>query len=281
MGAIGDAYGFCFEFTEPEFVARNNDLSYHQHPEFEDVTPGAYSDDTQMQLALAELIISGVEWTPEVVAEQFVRTYNRDPRPGYAKRFRTLLDGVQDGRELIAILNPESERNGAAMRASIIGLFPDIQKVKDLAKLQAQVTHNTKGGIDSAVAAALICHHLKYEQDGKNALPEFLSEHLPDHRWEGSWQGKVPVHGISTVQAALTALLSSDSLSEILKACIAFTGDVDSVAAIACSCASVSDTIQKDFPENLWLGLENSPYGLSYLKEADGKVWQKIAGTPG
>ena len=166
------------------------------------------------------------------------------------------MEEVKDGDELIARINPESERNGAAMRAPIIGLLPDLETVKHVAKLQAAVTHDTKGGIDSSVAAALMCHFFKYGRGEKHALSEFLAEHLPDHNWSGDWHGKVPVHGISTVQAALTALLGSDSLSKILQACIEFTGDVDSVAAIACSCGSVSDSINNDIPEQLWNGIE-------------------------
>ena len=276
-GAIGDSYGFCFEFVDPKFVARNNDLSYHQHPEFSDVLPGVYSDDTQMQLALAELIVSGSDWSPIIVANHFVEVYKRDPRPGYAKRFRALLDEVKNGSELLARINPESERNGAAMRAPIIGLFPDLDEVKYLAELQASLTHNTKGGVDSSIAAALMCHYFKYTSDDKKGLPNFLSNHLPDYDWSGNWQGRVPVHGISTVQAALSAILSSDSLSEILKACIAFTGDVDSVATIACSSCSVSDSIQLDIPESLWSGMESTRFGLDYLQKMDAKVWERIA----
>ena len=279
LGAIGDSYGFCFEFAEPEFVAQHNDLEYIQHPEFGHITPGAYSDDTQMQLALAELIVSDLEWTPISIADQFVSSYKRDPRPGYARRFRALLEEVDDGSELIAKIQPNSDRNGAAMRAPIIGLFPDLQTVRHLATLQAAVTHNTKGGIDSAVAAALMSHYLLYGLGEKTALPEFLTQTLPDYNWTERWQGKVPIHGISTVQAALTALLASDSLSEILQACVAFTGDVDSVAAIACSCAAISDSICQDIPEQLWQGLERTRYGLPYLQEMDRRVWQHVVTT--
>ena len=115
LGAIGDSYGFCFEFADPKFVAQHNDLKYIQHPEFVHITPGAYSDDTQMQLALAELIVSGLEWTPISIADQFVRSYKRDPRLGYARRFRALLEEVGDGSKLIATIQANSERNGAAM----------------------------------------------------------------------------------------------------------------------------------------------------------------------
>ena len=144
LGALGDAYGFGFEFVEPTFVHSYNDLCYHQHPEFTTIPPGRYSDDTQMQLGLAELLIQeGVDWTPLKIADQFVSVYKRDPRPGYAKRFQSLLDEVSCGQELLTRLHPQSERNGAAMRSSVIGLLPDLELVKHLAALQASVTHNT------------------------------------------------------------------------------------------------------------------------------------------
>ena len=87
----------------------------------------------------------------------------------------------------------------------------------------------------------------------------------------------VPVHGISTVRAALVVLLNCHSLSEILRFCVAFTGDVDSVATIACSCAAVCDSIQKDVPDVLWNRLEQTEYGRDYLEEMDRRVWQRIA----
>lgn len=90
MGALGDAYGFCFEFAEPEHVAAHNDLRFHPPPD-RDFAPGSYSDDTQMQLALAELIVSGKEWSRESIADAFVSTFKRDPRPGYARRFAAFL----------------------------------------------------------------------------------------------------------------------------------------------------------------------------------------------
>ena len=176
FGAIGDAYGFCFEFADEKFVHQHNDLQYHQHPEFDNIRPGNYSDDTQMQLALAELLISGERWTPLTVAEAFVRTFKRDPRPGYARRFAALLHDVESGAELVQRLRPESERNGAAMRAPVIGLLPKIEDVIEYATVQASVTHRTDGGINSAVATAMMSHYFVYDLGSTNDLPIFLTD---------------------------------------------------------------------------------------------------------
>jgi hypothetical protein len=70
--AIGDAYGAGFEYASPHVVERYNDLSrYFQHPRHT-LQPGAYTDDTQMSLAIAEAMVSGDPWTLEMLASRFV-----------------------------------------------------------------------------------------------------------------------------------------------------------------------------------------------------------------
>ncbi len=270
-GAIGDAYGFCFEFAPPEHVAAHNHLRYHPHPELP-IVPGAYSDDTQMQLALAELFVADEAWTPLAIADAFVRTYHRDPRPGYAKRFRALLESVSSGAELLATLEPTSERNGAAMRAPVVGLMGDLDEVSERATVQARVTHDSPGGVDSAVAAALMAHYFARNVGPKKGLTEFLEEHVPSIDWREPWRGPVPVHGVSTVRAAATAIDGASSQADLLHRCIALTGDVDSVATIALACASASAEVEGDLPPELFDGLERSAFGLPYLERVEGQV---------
>ncbi len=270
-GAIGDAYGFCFEFASAEFVRYNNDLKFHQHPEFK-VTPGFYSDDTQMHLALGELIISGKEWTPKFIAQSFIDVFKRDPRQGYASGFHSFLKSVNSGEEFVEKIRPESERNGAAMRAPVIGILPDIHEVKEKSRIQAMLTHDTKGGRDSAVASSLLCHYFAYGLGKKNDAPDFLEAHLPGHDWATPWVDPIPVHGIITVRAAVTAITQTDSLSALLKKCISFTGDVDSVATIALASASCSMEFKRDIPKNLWSDIEDSKFGISYLLDLDSRI---------
>jgi hypothetical protein len=78
--------------------------------------------------------------------------------------------------------------------------------------------------------------------------------------------------GVECVWAALTAVTQNDSLTGILKASVAFTGDVDTVAVIACAAASLSDEVEQDFSESLYSGLENGPYGLDYIRALDKRL---------
>lgn len=270
-GAIGDAYGFGLEFAAADFVAAHNDLRYIGNAYWRS-PPGRYSDDTQMQLALAELMTERADWSPLALADAFVSAFKRDPRPGYAKRFYAFLQTIENGRQFLDQMQGASERNGAAMRAPVIGLLPDIDDVMARAASQARLTHDTPGGVDSAIAAALISHYLAYDLGPKAGLPDFLAERLPEQDWHSPWEGEVPCHGIKTIQAVLSALLRHDDMAGLLQACVAYTGDVDSVATIALAAASGARAFARNLPEQLWLGLENGPYGLDYLLAAEDRL---------
>ena len=62
----------------------------------------------------------------------------------------------------------------------------------------------------------------------------------------------------------------------MLQACIAFTGDVDTVAAVAMGAASMSRQIVQDLPSLLIAQLEDGPYGRKYIEELDEKLLVKF-----
>ncbi len=276
FGAIGDAYGFCFEYASEAFVQESNVLRFRQHPKFS-VKPGVYSDDTQMHMALAEVIASGREWTPREIANAFVDTFKRDEREGYARGFQAFLESIESGDEFLEKIRPSSEKNGAAMRAPVIGLYADLDQVVLRSEIQAKLTHDTKIGVDSAIASSLLCHFFAHNLGSKEEAPAFLEKHVPGYEWEKPWQGFVEGQGIWTVHAALSAMVKTDSLAELLKTCVGYTGDVDSVATIALASASGSAAFARDIPDSLWQGIEDSKYGISYLIDLDIRVRSIIA----
>jgi ADP-ribosylglycohydrolase len=274
--AIGDAYGAGFEYAPERIVRERNDLSrYIQHPRH-GIVPGCYTDDTQMSIAIAEAIVDSDPWTARVLAQRFVTAFKRDPREGYAGRFHDLLTQVRDGAEFVATIRPDSDKSGAAMRACPIGVYPSVAEVVDRCTVQAALTHNTPDGINAAVAAALMTHYFLYRIGPKASLPDFLISHVPGP-WAARWRGKVGAQGMMCVHAALTALQANRSMSDILKACVAFTGDVDTVATIALGAGSCSAEIEQDLPEHLLLGLEDGRFGRTYLQQLDDRLMTKIA----
>ncbi|RJO73686.1 ADP-ribosylglycohydrolase family protein [Nocardia panacis] len=270
--AIGDAYGAGFEYADRGFVVAHNDLTgYLQHPGHDTIRPGDYTDDTQMTLAIAESIVSGEPWTPEHLADRFVAVFHRDPRDGYAGRFRDFLDTVHTGAEFLERIIPASDKSGAAMRAAPVGLLPDIAEVLARTEIQARITHDTADGIESAQAAALAVHYCRRHLGPTAEIRSWMGRQLGS-RWATPWRGKVGSKGWMSVRAALTALSTGQSLTEILRTSIAFTGDVDTVATIALAAASHSSDVRQNLPAALLSGLENGPFGRDYLYDLDQRL---------
>src|SRR5262249_30542985 len=188
---------------------------YFKHPRHS-IEPGCYTDDTQMSLAVAETILEhGAGATALQFIEKFVLAFKRDPREGYASRFCEFLKSVQDAADFAARITPGSQKSGAAMRACPIGVLPDIPAVLGVAELQARITHDTEGGIRSAQAAALAAHYFAYRLGQKEGLPAFLDAHVPGE-WSRPHKGKVGAEGMTSVRAAITAMMAEHSLAQLL-----------------------------------------------------------------
>lgn len=272
--AIGDAYGFGFEYAD-ENLPFNTLEHYLPHPTYGHLRPGQYTDDTQMSLAIAEALVERLPWNEFKLAQKFVEVFRRDPRDGYSKGFQQILETVDDGLQLIQRLNPISDKSGAAMRAGPIGVLKNRREVIERAHIQAAITHNTPDGRWAACAAALMTHFFLHTSYPKHELGQWIRVWCiqeGDHtgiRWSEPWTGKVGAQGWMAVRAAITAIQAHDTLADILKACVAFSGDVDTVSAIALSAASCCPTIGKVLPRALVDGLEDGPYGGQYLRKLD------------
>ncbi len=265
--AVGDAYGAAFEYVAPDIVDAHNDgMHYHKHPRHE-APVGWYTDDTQMSLAIAEAIVSGDDWTPLMLADRFVEVFHRDPRTGYARGFHALLSRVGSGRELLDLIRPDSDKSGAAMRASPLGVFPTIPEVIAKTTVQARITHDTADGIRAA-CAALMTHYFLYGLGPRADLGRFLEAHVVGN-WADPWHGKVKSKGWMSVHAACTAVMAQDRMSDLLRGCIAYTGDVDTVATIALAAGSCCREMQQDLPDNFIEQLENRTYGRDYILALD------------
>jgi len=269
--AIGDAYGAGFEYADRAFVSAHNDLTgYVRHPRHRH-SPGSYTDDTQMSLAIAEAIVEDDPWTPETLAERFVDAFKRDPRQGYAQGFYGLLKRVSSGRELLSEIRPDSDKSGAAMRATPIGVYGNLDEVVERATAQAAITHNTPAGISAAVAAALMAHYFVHSVGPQSDLGQWLCYHVPGD-WRTPYLQPVGSKGWMSVLAAVTLVGRATGMSALLRSCIALTGDVDTVATIALSAASWCPQIRRDIPQCLVDGLERGSFGRAYLETLDTRL---------
>jgi len=269
--AIGDGYGAGFEYADQAFVTAHNNLSAYVANPRHKIGLGRYTDDAQMSIAVTEVQLLG-GFTSAHFADAFVSCFKRDPREGYAGGFYAFLTKVANGTEFIRDIKPSSDKSGAAMRAVTLGILPTIDRVREICTLQAKLTHDTPDGIAAAVAASLSAHYFLYGLGAKADLGNFLNKHVPGRDWAAPYQGMVGEKGWQSVQAAITAITTCNTMSDVLRTSVAFTGDVDTVAAVALGVASVCDEVTKDLPQHLIDGLENGTYGRDYLRILDARL---------
>ena len=203
-----------------------------------------------------------------------MEVYHRDPRPGYSRRVRTALHASTSGAEFLTNIDPFSDRSGASMRACPLGIIADIPELIERTTIQAKVSHDTPLGIQAAVATALAAHYCIYEIGDLRHLGQFVTKHVAGD-WNLPYQEFVGQKGWMSVRAAFTAIQSHTNLADMLKACIAFTGDVDTVATIALGASAQVAAIENNLPDELYQGLEAGNYGLEYLQKLDEK-WLKL-----
>ncbi|HRI68860.1 MAG TPA: ADP-ribosylglycohydrolase family protein [Polyangium sp.] len=265
--AIGDAYGAGFEFSSREKIRQHNTLQAFVGHDL-GIPAGHYTDDTQMSIAVAEVLIKETEWSSDTFADAFVRCYKRDPRPGYAKGLQALLEECKDGTDLRFKIRPESRRNGAAMRSVPLGLIGDMERLKDTARAQAVITHDTREGILSAQVVAVLAHVLLHERAFLKDLPRLVEMHT-GFVAQINWVNEVECDAMQTIHAVNTVCLRNRRMSDLLLDTVNFGGDVDSVAAIAMGLASLSGEYVHDIPRDLANNLESGAYGQTFLRELD------------
>lgn len=276
--AVGDAYASGFEYVTKEFMEENHRFDqYVAHPKW-GLAPGSYTDDTQMSIAVAECVLKlleGEAQTREDFTFSFINAFKRDQRKSYAQGFYDFLCSVKDTEDFLARIKPHSEKSGAAMRTSTVGLLPTIRKVKKYASLQASVTHDTFLGKQAAVAAALAVHYVHILKGEKRGLGDFLDKEAKIEKmrfWSLPWEGQIKAPGWHSVRAAVYAFTEFDTLTQCLDWIIRQRGDTDTAGAICMSFASLSPEIENDIPQCLYDGLENGQFGRDYLIELDRKL---------
>src|SRR4030042_7102668 len=115
---LGDAFGSGFEGMDPDRAAFHMNVLSRQFTK-------SYTDDTDMTLALTESIIQCDQIDPEDIAKQF--SLHCDLTRGYAigtiKAVQALRVGMKWHQVARIVFENGSFGNGAAMRASPVGLF--------------------------------------------------------------------------------------------------------------------------------------------------------------
>jgi ADP-ribosylglycohydrolase len=152
--SLGDGFGQHFhapELWRIEFNARELPPA-----------PWTYTDDTEMALAIADVLGHCGEIDQDRLAQGFVRRFGINPYRGYGSGAIEVLQAIEAGlpwREAAAALfyGQGSLGNGAAMRAAPVGVYfaGHPAAVVEQARRSAEVTHAHVEGIAGAIAVAL------------------------------------------------------------------------------------------------------------------------------
>ena len=247
FGAIlGDIIGSPYEFDRGNKSKEFPLFSSKSH----------FTDDTVMTVAVAEALMDcSPDSTDDEIRQKLVdsmRKYGKlYPSAGYGNRFMLWL-----------LSNPKpynSYGNGSAMRVSSVAwLYNDMETVRRMARLSADVTHNHPEGIKGAEATASAIFlartgHSKaeikayIEQEFGYSLNRTCDEIRPTYFHVESCQETVP--------EAITAFLEGNDFEDVIRTAVSLGGDCDTLTAIAGSIAEgfygVSDELKAECKKRL------------------------------
>jgi ADP-ribosylglycohydrolase len=225
-GAIlGDMIGSPYEFDQG-----NKTKTF---PLFSEES--TFTDDTVMTLAVGRAFLDAqpdadIDWIRRRLVDSMKQYGEQFPHAGYGGMFHCWL------REK----DPKpygSFGNGSAMRVSgAAWLYNDLETVRSMARLSAEVSHNHPEGIKGAEATAAAIYLARIgstkaeikaymEENFGYDLSRTCDEIRPNYHHVESCQETVP--------EAITAFLEGDSFEDVIRTAVSLGGDCDTLTCIA------------------------------------------------
>lgn len=228
IGAIlGDIIGSPYEF---DMGNKTKDFPLFSEDSY-------FTDDTIMTIAVSEAFMEAPD-DEDMIRQRLVQSMqkwgHRYPGAGYGVRFSSWLDSQNP-------LPYNSWGNGAAMRVSPVAwLYNNLDAVRRMARISADVTHNHPEGIKGAEATAAAIFlartgHSKaeikayIEKEFHYDLSRTCDEIRPTYHHVESCQETVP--------EAITAFLEGESFEDVIRTAVSLGGDCDTLTCIAGSIA--------------------------------------------
>ena len=142
------------------------------------------------------------------------------------------------------------------MRVSSVGwLYNDLDTVRRMARLSAEVTHNHPEGIKGAEATASVIF-LARTDSTKAEIKAYIEENFhydlsrtcdeirPDYHHVESCQETVP--------EAITAFLEGESFEDVIRTAVSLGGDCDTLTCIAGSMAEAFYGVPEELKAECW-----------------------------
>ena len=256
-----------------------------------------YTDDAQMAIAVAEVLVSRDDPSPEDYAASYVENFEiwRGYGGGAKRTLRALSEGTSV-HDAARIAFPDgSYGNGAAMRVAAVGLrFANDQgRLLEQARRSALPTHCHPIGIDGALliaagtAFALRTASAPFDRDSLwkelGGLPESrefeakleAARAVTDPAQLPSLGTGIAAHDSAVTALALFALFPDDYPGAVSHA-VCMGGDCDTIAAMAGGLVGAR-VGEAALPE-IWLErLEDGPKGRTFIAELATKLAARSA----
>ena len=208
-----------------------------------------YTDDTVMTVAVADAFLVAPE-DEEGIRRRLIASMQRYgalfPRAGYGGMFRCWLEND----------DPQpygSYGNGSAMRVSSAAwLFDNLDTVRRMARLSAEVTHNHPEGIKGAEAAASAIF-LARTGSTKAQIKAYMENNFGYDLSRTCDEIRPTYHHVETCQEtvpeAITAFLEGESFEDVIRTAVSLGGDCDTLTCIAGSIAEGFYGIPENFKQ--------------------------------
>lgn len=229
-GAIlGDMIGSPYEFDmgnkSKEFPLFSNESTF--------------TDDSVMTIAVANAFLDAqpsadIEWIRQRLISSMKQYGKLFPYAGYGGMFRQWLRSD----------HPQpygSFGNGSAMRVSSVAwLYTDLETVRSIARLSAEVSHNHPEGIKGAEATASAIFMAR-TGNTKAEIKEYIENAFGYDLSRTCDEIRPNYYHVETCQEtvpeAITAFLEGESFEDVIRTAVSLGGDCDTLTCIAGSIA--------------------------------------------
>jgi len=198
-----------------------------------------FTDDSVMTIAVGNAFLDAqpnadIEWIRHRLISSMKQYGRRFPRAGYGGMFRRWLK-CDDPQPY------GSYGNGSAMRVSSAAwLYNDLETVRSMARLSAEVSHNHPEGIKGAEATASAIF-LARTGSTKEEIKAYIVENFGYDLSRTCDEIRPGYHHVETCQEtvpeAITAFLEGESFEDVIRTAVSLGGDCDTLTCIAGSIA--------------------------------------------
>ena len=242
-GLCGDVLGSYLEREEDKSVIEKEMEKLAKKNKIRVLAPMMYTDDTILSLAIAKWLMDDPSHNRNTLINLFRHLANRYRTITFGRNFQKWLDS--DDRAPY-----EAVTNGSAMRVAPVAWYSQsLDECLSLAKLTAEVSHNSPEGIRGAqaVAAAIFLNKTgKPKDDIKSYIEQTFGYDL--HRSTDEIRptyGKEYTCDKSIPESIICFLEGTDYMDTVVRA-ISLGGDTDTMACMAGNIAAATMPVPED-----------------------------------